>query len=194
MLVVLRLAKQMGVEAIVALMDSRLIANQIKREFKEKDKRMEKNVKAMQPLFEPLKKFTIRLIPRGENRRTDALSKLASTCFDHFSKNILVEVLKERSIDDRRVQTLAPTRHTWMTPIVEYLQHSILPDSHEESRKIRIKALFYATVDGVLYRKVFMSPWLKCVEEAKGKETLRETHAGSGGAHEWARALTEKIL
>ena len=94
-----------------------------------------------------------------------------------------MEVLKERSIDERWVHALAPNRHTWMTPIVEYLQHDVLPDGHEQARRIWIKALLYAIMDGVLYRKGFMSPWLKCVEETKGKDALRETHVGPAGAY-----------
>lgn len=162
----------MGAEAIIALTNSRIEANQINGEFEAKDKQMEKYVKVMQQLVEPLKEFSIKQNPIGENIRANALSKIASTRFDHMSKKVLVEILKERSIEERWVHTLAPTRHTWMSPIVEYLQHNVLPDSHEEARRIRIKALMYATVDGVLYRKGFMTPWLKCVEEAKGKEAL----------------------
>lgn len=155
---------------------------------------MEKYVKVVQRLVEPLKEFTTRQIPRGENKRAHALNKLASTCFDHLSKKVLVEVLKERSIDERRVHALASARHTWMTPIVEYLQHGILPDGHEEARIVQIKAPMYAIMDKVLYQKGFMSPWLKCVEEAKGKETLQETQVGSAGAHKGARALTGKYF
>lgn len=62
---------------------------------------MEKYVKVVQRLIVPLKECTIKQIPRGDNRRADSLSKLASTCFDHLSKKVLVEVLKERSIDER---------------------------------------------------------------------------------------------
>ena len=66
-----------------------------------------------------LQEFTIKQIPRSENRRVDTLSKFTSTCFDHLSKKVLVEVLKERSIDERQVNALATARHTWMTPLME---------------------------------------------------------------------------
>lgn len=101
LLVGLRLARQMDTKTITALADSRLAANQINGEFEARGKRMEKYVKVVQRLVEPIKEYTIKQIPRGENRRADALSKLASTCFDHISKKILVEVLKETSIDER---------------------------------------------------------------------------------------------
>lgn len=91
----------MDTKTITALADSRLAANQINGEFEARGKRMEKYVKVVQRLVEPIKEYTIKQIPRGENRRADALSKLASTCFDHISKKILVEVLKETSIDER---------------------------------------------------------------------------------------------
>lgn len=52
------------------------------------------------------------------------------------------------------------------------MQHDILTDGHEEVRRIQIKAPLYTIIYGVLYQNGFMKPWLKCVEEAKGKEAL----------------------
>lgn len=103
---------------------------------------------------------------------------MASTCFDHLSKKVLVEVLTERSIDEQRVNTLAATRDTWMIPLTKYLQHGILPDNHGEGRKIHVKAPSYALVNGELYRKGFTMPWLKSMDEARGKEALQEVHTG----------------
>lgn len=174
----LRLAKQMGVEAIAALTDSRLVSNHINRSFEARNKRMEVYVKIVQQLTKSFKEFTIKQIPRSENRREDTLRKLASRCFDHLSRKVLVEVLKERSIEERQVSTLITAGHTWMTPLVEYLQQGIMPDNQDESRKIRIKAPSYAVINEELYRKGFTTTWLRCVDEAKGKEALREVHAG----------------
>lgn len=143
LLVGLWLAKQMGAEAVTTLTDSRLAANQINGSFEAKDKRMEKYVKIAQWLIKSFNKFVIKHITRSENKRADALSKLASTCFDHLSKKVLVEVLKERSVHERQVNTLATSRRTWMAPLIKYLQHGDLLDSHEEARKIRIKAPSY---------------------------------------------------
>lgn len=73
----LRLAKQIEGKAVVALTDSRLATNQIKGSFKTNNKMMEKYVKIVQQLIKPFKEFTIKQIPRSENRRANALSKLA---------------------------------------------------------------------------------------------------------------------
>lgn len=53
----MRLAKQMGAEAVVALTNSRLTANQINESFKTNDKRMEKYVKIVQRLVKLFKEF-----------------------------------------------------------------------------------------------------------------------------------------
>ncbi|KAL7597648.1 hypothetical protein Lser_V15G26757 [Lactuca serriola] len=96
----LRLAKQMGAKAVTALTDSRLAANQVNGSFEVRDQRMGKYVKMVKQLVGLFERFTIKQIPRSENKRADALSKLASTCFDHLSKKVLVEVLRERSINE----------------------------------------------------------------------------------------------
>ncbi|XP_023748530.1 uncharacterized protein LOC111896779 [Lactuca sativa] len=190
----LRLAKQMGAKAVTALTDSRLAANQVNGSFEVRDQRMGRYVKMVKQLVESFRQFTIKQIPSSENKRADALSKLASTCFDHLSKKVLVEVLREKSIDEQQVNALTTIGPTWMTPFREYLQRGVLPDDHSEARKIRIKAPSYALINGELYRKGFTAPWLKCVDQAKWREILQEAHAGQVGAHEGARALTGKVL
>uniref|UniRef100_A0A251UTL5 RNase H type-1 domain-containing protein n=1 Tax=Helianthus annuus TaxID=4232 RepID=A0A251UTL5_HELAN len=45
----------------------------------------------------------IKQIPRSQNKKADALSKLASLTFAHLTKKVLVEVLKARSIDELEV-------------------------------------------------------------------------------------------
>lgn len=55
----------------------------------------------MRELARSFKSFLIKQIPWGENTRVDALSKLASTSFDHINKKVLVEILPERSINNK---------------------------------------------------------------------------------------------
>ena len=68
---------------------------------------MGKYVRTIKKLENSFKSFSIKKIPWGINRRVDTLSKLASTCFAHLTKKVLVEVLKERSIDKQHVDTLS---------------------------------------------------------------------------------------
>lgn len=101
----LRLENKMEAERVISMTESRLAASQINREFEKKDKRMEKYVKSVKKLTSPLKRFPVKQIMYKKKRR-DALNKLASTFFDHLSKKVLVEVPKERSINECQVNTL----------------------------------------------------------------------------------------
>ncbi|GJV28929.1 reverse transcriptase domain-containing protein [Tanacetum coccineum] len=46
-------------------------------------------------------------VPRSKNKKADALSKMASTSFAHLSKQVLVEILKEKSIQEKEVAAVA---------------------------------------------------------------------------------------
>ncbi|GKF15143.1 reverse transcriptase domain-containing protein [Tanacetum coccineum] len=50
---------------------------------------------------------------------------------------------------------------TWMTPITEYLNNGTLPNDKKEARKLHIKARQYESLEGVLYRRSFLKPWLR---------------------------------
>ncbi|GJX25708.1 reverse transcriptase domain-containing protein [Tanacetum coccineum] len=60
------------------------------------------------------KAFSIRQIPRSENRKADALSKIASTSFAHLSKQVLVEELKiYKPVPKNLQQKLTPITSSW---------------------------------------------------------------------------------
>nr|GEU71571.1 reverse transcriptase domain-containing protein [Tanacetum cinerariifolium] len=109
-----------------------------------------------------LRQFSISQVPRSKNKKADALSQIASTNSTHLSKQVLVEVLKEKSIYEREMATVvAEEGPTWMTSIIEYLRDETLPDNRKEARKLRIKARQYKLLEGILYRRSFLKPWLR---------------------------------
>ncbi|GKC66883.1 hypothetical protein Tco_1099481 [Tanacetum coccineum] len=70
-----------------------------------------------------------------------------------------------------------------MLPIQEYLQFGILPSDPQRARKLRIKAPQYRMIDEKLYRKSYMSPWLRCVGPIQANGIIHEIHQGSCGMH-----------
>ncbi|GKE55921.1 reverse transcriptase domain-containing protein, partial [Tanacetum coccineum] len=79
-------------------------------------------------LTSSFKAFSIKQVPRSENKKPNALNKIASTSFAHLSKQVLVEELKEKSISATEVLAVVEEEgDMWMTPIFKYLTDGTLP-------------------------------------------------------------------
>ncbi|GJR93604.1 reverse transcriptase domain-containing protein [Tanacetum coccineum] len=157
----LRIAAQMRVHNLHVSVDSKLVANQVLGTYIAKEYNMVKYPEKAKDLISGFANFSISQVPRSKNKKADALSKIASTSFAHLSKQVLVEVLKEKSIQEKEVATVVEEEGpTWMTPIVEYLRDGTLPDDKKEASKLRIKTRQYELVEGVLYKRLFLTPWL----------------------------------
>ncbi|GJZ77571.1 reverse transcriptase domain-containing protein [Tanacetum coccineum] len=137
----LRIAEQMGVKNLQAHVDSRLMANQVNDSYIAKESGIVQYLNKVKTLAKSFKIFSIKQIPRSENKKADALSKIASTSFAHLSKQVLVEELKEKSINEKEILDVVEEEgNTWMTPICEYLAKEILPEDKKKARAVRRKA------------------------------------------------------
>ncbi|GJY95106.1 reverse transcriptase domain-containing protein [Tanacetum coccineum] len=117
----LRIAARMGVRNLEANVDSRLVANHVLGEYVAKEDNMIQYLDKTKSLIQGFDRFTIRQVPRGDNKKADALSKIASTSFAHLSKQVLVEILKNKSISEMEISTVIEEQDpTWMTPIIEF--------------------------------------------------------------------------
>ncbi|GJT03890.1 reverse transcriptase domain-containing protein [Tanacetum coccineum] len=91
--------------------------------------------------------YIVEHVRRNQNKKADALSKLASTIFEHLTKEVLVEVLTKRSIEEKQVLKVAmQERKSWMGPIHEYLLSGLLTEDTKEARRIRIQAPQYKLI------------------------------------------------
>ncbi|GJR34175.1 reverse transcriptase domain-containing protein [Tanacetum coccineum] len=89
----LRIAAQMGVRNVHVSVDSKLVANQVLGTYVAKEENMIKYLEKIKSL-------------------------IASTSFEHLSKPVLVEIVKEKSIQEEEVATVVEEEGpTWMTPI-----------------------------------------------------------------------------
>nr|GEW49265.1 hypothetical protein [Tanacetum cinerariifolium] len=83
--------------------------------------------------------YTVEHVRRNQNKKEDALSKLASMTFEHLKKEVLVKVLTKRLIEKKEVLELeTQERKSWIDPIYEYLLSGLLPKDTIEAQKIRI--------------------------------------------------------
>ncbi|GKA88541.1 reverse transcriptase domain-containing protein [Tanacetum coccineum] len=191
----LRIAEQMGMKNLQANVDSRLVANQVNITYVAKEADMIRYLEKVKALIGSFKVFTIKQIPRSENKKVDALSKIASTSFAHLSKQVLVEELKEKSISE--VEVLAVVKEegdTWMTPIFKYLAEETQPTDMKKERAIRRKSWRFSVINETLYKKSFLGPWLRYVGPLQANYVLREIHEGSCSMHAGTRSVMAKAL
>ncbi|GJV09233.1 reverse transcriptase domain-containing protein [Tanacetum coccineum] len=191
----LRIAEQMGVKNLQANVDSQLVANQVNGSYVAKESGMVQYLEKVKTLTSNFKEFSIKQVPRNENKKADALSKIASTSFEYLSKQVLVEELREKSINEKEVLAIVEEEgHTWMTPIFEYLTKEILLEDKKKARVVRRKASRYAVINGTLYKKFFLGPWLRCVGPLQANYVLREIHEGSCSMHSGPRSVVAKAI
>ncbi|XP_071741858.1 uncharacterized protein [Rutidosis leptorrhynchoides] len=185
----LKIAKEIKIEHLQAFVDSQLIANQVLGVFEARQPTIQLYLSKVRELVESFRSFTIEHVRRSQNKNADALSKLASITFAHLAEEVLVEVLERRSIEVQEVHDLiTEEENTWMKPLKEYLELGILPEDKKEARKIRIKAPSYKVMNGTLYRKSFLTPWLRCVGPNQASMIIREMHEGICGLHSGPRS------
>ncbi|GKC78538.1 reverse transcriptase domain-containing protein [Tanacetum coccineum] len=185
----------MGVQNLQANVDSKLLANQVNGVYVAKESSMIKYLEKVKNLASTFQEFFIKQVPIRENKKADALSKIASTSFAHLSKQVLVEELREKSIDEQEILAVVEEEgHTWMTSVHEYLTEGILPEEKKKARAIRRKAGRYEVINETLYKKSFLGPWLRCVGPLQANYVLREIHEGSCSMHSGPRSVVAKAL
>ncbi|XP_071729994.1 uncharacterized protein [Rutidosis leptorrhynchoides] len=170
----LRIAKEMKIEHLQAFVDSQLVANQVLGIFEARQPIIQLYLSKVRELVESFRSFTIEHVRRSRNKKADTLSKLASITFAYLAKKVLVEVLEKRSIETQEIHDLIiEEENTWIKPLREYLELGILPEDKKEARKLRIKAPSYKIMNGSLYRKSFLTPWLRCVGPNQASMIIR---------------------
>ncbi|XP_071727830.1 uncharacterized protein [Rutidosis leptorrhynchoides] len=191
----MRVAKYLEVKELSVYVDLQLVANQFNRIFEAQDESMQKYLKLVQELAVDFGLFQITQVSRTLNKKSDALSKLATLTFSHFKKEIWVEEVKVKSIEEDSVSAeVEEEERSWMTPIIEFLTKGTLPIDLSEVRKIKMKAPMYLLEKGVLYRKSFLGPHLWCLNPTQAESIIREVHEGMCALHSGHKTVASKIM
>ncbi|XP_074378216.1 uncharacterized protein LOC141719739 [Apium graveolens] len=81
----------------------------------------------------------------------------------------------------------------WISPIKAHIDSGWLPDDAREARKLSVRALRYSLIKGLMYKRSFIIPHLKCLRSLKVEEALKKAHEEICGQHLGGRALAHKI-
>nr|GEW34843.1 reverse transcriptase domain-containing protein [Tanacetum cinerariifolium] len=166
---VLRRATQIGVKNIQVNIDSKLVANQVLGTYVAKEDNVIKYLEIVKGLVNGFTTFLI--------------------------SQVLVEVLEDKSIKEKQVAAvIEEDGPTWMTQLVDYLKEGVLPGDNKEVKKLRLKARQYELMKGVLYRRSFLTPWLRCVGPLHADYVIREIHEGSCSMHAGPRSVVAKAI
>ncbi|XP_076931509.1 uncharacterized protein LOC143596689 [Bidens hawaiensis] len=193
-LVGLRIAKKLGVKFLEARVDSMLVAGQVSRTYEAKNDVMASYLSQAKDLMQQFTSCKVVHNKRSENRPADALSKLASTSFEHMGRDVKIEVLDAPSVPRYQVLVIQTGTTSWMEPIRAYLSSGTLPEDKAEARKIRHKSLCYQVHNRILLRKSFLGPLLRCVDAEDTNYVIREIHEGICGLHAGQRMIVAKVM
>ncbi|CAJ2674993.1 unnamed protein product [Trifolium pratense] len=193
----LRLAEDLQAKEIKIYTDSQLVASQVLGEYQTKNDNLSEYLVLVKEKITKFNSVEILHVPREHNKRTDILSKLASTKRKGGNKSVIQEILPRPSIEKPSKVVdinVIGDKDCWMTPVYNFLEHGTLPDDQKQAAIVRRRACSYVILDGKLYRRGFSIPLLKCVDEDTADYILREVHEGINAQHLGGRSLARKAL
>nr|GEV71451.1 reverse transcriptase domain-containing protein [Tanacetum cinerariifolium] len=183
------------VQMLDVKVDSKLVAFQMNGEFVARNKAMAKYMAKAKEQATLFKKFLTKNIPRNQNQKADVLSKLASVAFNHLTKEILAEVLNSWFVDVQEVSTIVEEEEdNWMTPIIKCLEERVCPTYKNEARTLRIKIDQYVVKEGLLFKKSYLSPMLRCVGPLQQNYIIRKVHERECEMHAGSRSIVANIM
>ncbi|XP_071688009.1 uncharacterized protein [Rutidosis leptorrhynchoides] len=162
-----------GIKHLRAYVDSQIIAQQVNGGFEAKDVSMKQYLQLVEKISKNFETLEVVQIPRNKNKKVGVLSKLATLTFDHLHKKVLVEVLKHKSVDEK---------------------DGTLPTDAMEARRIRVSAPLCVLENGILYRKSFSGPNLRCLTPHQAIDVVKEMHEGLCAQHSGYRTIVGRIM
>ncbi|XP_074356378.1 uncharacterized protein LOC141696089 [Apium graveolens] len=191
----LKLALEVGVMNLIVRSDSELVVNQVNGGFQTRGPRTELYMRCAKRLLGKFSSARLESVPREENSNVDALAKMGSQMDNVRLGQIPLGIQEIPSIPEVEVfQTQEIPQKNWMTPIHNYIQTGVVPEDKLQARRLRYQATKYVEYDGVLYKRGFNQPLLRCVDREEGNYILREVHEGICGNHSGGGSLALKVL
>ncbi|XP_052300414.1 uncharacterized protein LOC127903754 [Citrus sinensis] len=190
----LELARAVKADRVKIRTDSQLVANHVSERFQPREEKMEQYLRIVRQMMGKFEAVEVIQIPREQNSRADILARMAAVADPKMPKSVPLEVKSRPSIEQNLGVLRIEQKSSWRDPIVSYLRDGVLPPDKLRARKIRAQASRYTMIDGVLYRRGYTLPFLRCLDDDDADYVLREVHEGICGNHSGGRSLAHKVL
>ncbi|XP_028115623.1 uncharacterized protein LOC114313435 [Camellia sinensis] len=187
----LKSALRMKASELMVFSDSKLVVNQVSREYKARDERMAKCQVLERADIKKFSAIRMEQINREKNNAADELAGLASMQTT-FPNPLMIEFLPCPSIKQPEVLEVLCTDlgPSWMDPIITFLKDRILRTEKKEPNKMRARSKrFWLSPSGTLCKKSFTGTYLKCVHPSKVEAFVFKIHDGICGSHIGDRSL-----
>ncbi|VFQ84430.1 unnamed protein product [Cuscuta campestris] len=187
----LRLAQALKISRVSIKSDSSLIVGQVTGNMEAREGRMAQYKDLVLALLKSFAEFQIAQIPRAKNANADLLSKLTQYAPEHVSELARVEILDRASIEKLEVATIVAVGHSdrsntvgtddhWMSDLMKYLTDGSLLEQDDRARKVKLRAPRFQVIDGMLYKRAFGGPLLRCLTNQEAERVIAEVHEVAG--------------
>ncbi|XP_012848582.1 PREDICTED: uncharacterized protein LOC105968491 [Erythranthe guttata] len=159
----LQLAAEAGADCLEVYSDSQLVVQQMKGVFETKDERMGDYCDKAKRLSSNFRRIILKQIPRSENERADFLARVGSLSTECGSRRITILQGHPRRCEEVAVASAADD---WRMDIIRCLGGYELPCRREQS-KLVARSRGFCLDCGLLYKRGFTRPHLKCLSRAE---------------------------
>ncbi|KAM1238186.1 hypothetical protein ACFX13_039701 [Malus domestica] len=162
----LQMAINMEITALEIYGDSKLIINQLLTEYEVRKDDLVPYFRLATQLLQRFEAVTLEHVPRKENQMADALANLAlsMTLGEDEAANVpvcqrwVIPLVTEIVLSNTNVISILPVNvEEWRQPLINYLEHGILPDDPKHRSEVR---------------------------EEEANQAMEEAHSGICGAHQ----------
>ncbi|XP_074341905.1 uncharacterized protein LOC141679301 [Apium graveolens] len=188
----LKLSRTLKIEDLKIYSDSQIVVKRTNGEYITKDPTLAKYQALVQSYSASIPSHQVLQICREENEEADILSKLVRNSSD-LDCSVYFEELHKPSIESGEILEIESSQN-WMTPLINYLDKGELPEDKGKAQRLKAKTAKFFLQEGILYRRTFLSPILKCVSPEEAKYCLAEVHEGICRDHISAKDLAHKII
>ncbi|KAI3744713.1 hypothetical protein L1987_57804 [Smallanthus sonchifolius] len=169
-----------------------------------KGEKLSKYLTVVKQLSMEFQTFNITQVPREDNTEADTLANLDSALkipegikipIIHILSPVIEKINEVSNTEEEAdIQDLESSQGSWILPIKKYLQDGEIPSDEKNHNAFRVRVSRFIILQNVLYRKSIADPYLRCLEDPKAHEVLKDIHEGDCGNHNEGRALFSRIL
>ncbi|XP_073119647.1 uncharacterized protein [Henckelia pumila] len=190
-LIGLRAAKQAGAARVHLYSDSQLVDQQVNETYEVKNEKLKEYMRAIEEARGLFDEVMFEQISRESNEKADYLAKMASSLHKWKNREVVVQVELTPSTE---LTPLAQEESDWRKELLEYMENGELPKDPKNAYRLKQRSLRFVMVEGVLYKRSFSRPLLKCLGPKKAHYVLKEIHEGCYGNHLGSYSLARKVL